>query len=58
MARSLTERVEELEIEVRSLKAQIDFMADEYDGFKELCLTIFKDLNYEIKCEDNNKLDS
>lgn len=58
MARSLTERVEELEIEVRSLKAQIDFMAEEYDAFKEICFTVFKDQGYEIKMDEKTTLDS
>jgi hypothetical protein len=56
--RSLTERVSNLEQDVKSLQAQIEFMADEYDCFKEMCMTVFKDLGYEIKLDEKTTLDS
>ena len=56
--RSLTERVSDLEQDVKSLQAQIEFMADQYDTFQEMFMTVFKDLGYEVKMDEKAKLDS
>lgn len=56
--RSLTERVSDLEFEVKSLKSQIDCLVAEFEIFQKLCVTVFKDQGYKISRENDAGLDS